>query len=233
MDVPGIYRRLLRTYGPQGWWPVRGRASTMRRIGYDPRFEVIIGAILTQMVAWTNVEKAIADLLRAGLVSPAAIRAVPTRRLEALVRPAGYYRQKTRTLKGFVHFLEDRHGGSLDRLFRLPVPRLREELLSVRGIGEETADSIILYAFGKPSFVTDAYTRRLCACFGLRFRTYGECQTFFIRRLPRSARLWNEYHALIVRWGKDYGKGDKKTSADACRVVGARKVRTVADSARL
>lgn len=216
-DAQELYRRLHAAYGPQGWWPI---SHAERGIpGYDPRFEVMVGAILTQMVAWTNVEKALTALATEGVLSLAGLRGIEARELERHVRPAGFFREKAKKLKALVEFMDSRFEGELDALASLPAKRLREELLSVRGVGEETADSMVLYAFGKPSFVVDAYTRRLCALFGVGFGSYGEYQSLFESSLPRSPKLWNEYHALIVRWGKDWGTGNKKTSSEARRVA--------------
>jgi len=147
--VREIYRRLARAWGPQHWWPAQ-----------DP-FEVIAGAILTQNTSWTNVERALANLRAAGILSVAGIREVPLPRLEELVRPSGYFRQKAARLKGFVAFLDFTYGGSLERMFASPTSQLRAELLGLNGIGPETADSILLYAGKHAVFVVDAYTRRV------------------------------------------------------------------------
>jgi endonuclease-3 related protein len=167
---------LFRHYGPQHWWPGRDR------------FEVIAGAILTQQTTWNQAEAAIRNLRGAGVMSVRGLRGTPLRRLEALLRPSGYYRQKARTLRRFVKRLDRKHGGSLSRLFRLPTEKLREELLSVKGIGEETADAILAYAGGRPVFVVDAYARRILTRHGLvraRSRAQGDAQ---IRTLVDAAR---------------------------------------------
>jgi endonuclease-3 related protein len=143
------YRTLLRTWGRQHWWPARSR------------FEVIVGAYLTQDTAWTNVERALHGLRAAGVLSMKGIRAAPLPQLEGMIRSAGYFRQKARRLKQFVAFLDDRYGASLSRMFASPTGKLREELLALEGIGPETADSILLYAGQRPVFVVDAYTRRV------------------------------------------------------------------------
>ena len=188
-----IYHRLYKAYGPQNWWPG------------ETRFEVIVGAILTQQVSWNAVERAIAALKDNGLMDPKALARAPVERIASLIRPTIYYNQKARKLKAFLEFLERRHRGDLDELFALPLTKLREELLSVHGIGEETADSIILYAAGKPSFVVDAYTRRILARLGLIAgnEPYDEIRTLFMENLPPDVRLYNEYHALLVRHGKE------------------------------
>lgn len=151
-----IYRRLFATYGPQGWWP-----------GDDDPFEVIVGAILTQAAAWGNVEKALANLRRAGVLSAEALLALSEDALAALVRPAGYFRVKARKLQAFARMLSAEFAGDLNRLFALPLPALRAKLLATYGIGPETADDIILYAARKPVFVIDAYTVRLFTRLGL------------------------------------------------------------------
>jgi len=147
--IRNYYRTLFRAWGPQNWWPA------------GSRFEVIVGAFLTQNTAWTNVEKALANLQAAHLLSVSGIRGVPLPELESLIRPAGYFRQKAKRLKLFVAFLDQRCGGSLTRLFYRPTAELRKELLTLNGIGPETADSILLYAGNHPVFVVDAYTRRI------------------------------------------------------------------------
>lgn len=165
-----------------------------------------MGAILTQSTAWTNVEKAIANLRAANMLSVEAIEAVPLPRLARLIRPAGYFRQKGKKLKAFVRFLRSEFGGSLERMFELPTEELREELLRVYGIGPETADSILLYAGAHPVFVVDAYTKRILQRHGWASEKsgYEEIRSLFEARLPRDARLFNEYHALLVQVGKNW-----------------------------
>jgi len=189
-----FYRVLFEELGPQHWWP-----------GRTP-FEVIVGAILTQSTAWSNVEKAIVNLRGEKLLTPRAMQAVPLARLAALVRPSGYFRQKARRLKAFVKFLRREYAGSLQRMFATPTAVLREQLLAVHGIGPETADSILLYAGKHPSFVVDAYTRRVLARHGLASEKikYEEMQAMFTAQLPRHAQLFNEYHALLVHVGKTW-----------------------------
>jgi endonuclease III related protein len=189
-----IYARLSARFGAQRWWPG------------DGAFEVIVGAILTQNTAWTNVEKAIANLKRARLLTPARMRRAPATQLARLIRPSGYFNLKAKKLKAFTRFLFAEHRGSLARLFRLDTATLREQLLAVYGIGPETADSIILYAARQPIFVVDAYTRRICARLGLARddASYDELQRLFMEHLPREESLFNEYHALLVALGKNY-----------------------------
>lgn len=187
-----FYQALDERLGPQNWWPG------------DTRFEVIVGAILTQSTAWSNVERAIRNLRRAGLLHPQALGRAPVVKVERLVRPSGYFRQKARKLKAFVRFLDRRFGGSLDRMFRLPTAELRPLLLAVHGIGPETADSILLYAGRHPLFVIDAYTKRILARHGLLSprASYDDAQALFHRELPGQAPLFNQYHALLVETGK-------------------------------
>ena len=147
--VRAIYRKLSQAWGPQHWWPA------------ESPFEVILGAILTQNTSWTNVEKAIANLRAAGVLSVAGIRELAAPELEELIRPSGYFRQKTARLKGLVGFLDERYGGAVEALLATPTAELRETLLALKGIGPETADSILLYAGHHPIFVVDAYTRRV------------------------------------------------------------------------
>lgn len=148
-QVRAYYRALYRAWGAQHWWPA------------DAPFEVIVGAYLTQNTAWTNVERALTNLRAAKILSIEGIRAVRISRLERLIRPSGYFRQKAQRLKAFVAFLDKRHGGSLDQFFAEPTDWLRKELLQLKGVGPETADSILLYAGNHAVFVVDAYTRRI------------------------------------------------------------------------
>jgi len=167
------FRTLYRAWGQQHWWPAQ------------TAFEVIAGAYLTQNTSWTNVERALDNLRRARILSVSGIRRTPIRRLEQLIRSSGYFRQKARRLKAFVTFLDERHGGSLSRMFAEPTARLREELLALDGVGPETADSILLYAGNHPSFVVDAYTRRILERHALveARASYEEIRELFERSL--------------------------------------------------
>ena len=187
-----IYRRLYASYGPQHWWP-----------GETP-LEVIVGAILTQSAAWTNVEKAIANLKAAGALSPDGLARLNEGELARLVYPAGYFNAKARKLKAFVALLFQRFDGELERLLAVPVDELRPLLLATHGIGPETADSILLYAAGRPVFVIDAYTRRLFSRLGMTpgRDSYDSWRALFMENLEADAGLFNEYHALMVRHGK-------------------------------
>jgi endonuclease-3 related protein len=191
--LTNIYQRLLERFGPQHWWPA------------DEPFEVIVGAILTQSAAWANVEKAINNLREAGALSPEALRKLPQPKLAELVYPCGYYNAKALKLKAFADWLGNHYGDDLGRLFALDINDLRRDLLSVHGIGPETADSIILYAAEKPAFVIDAYTRRIFSRLGLAPErdSYAAYQALFMDNLPRDTQLFNEYHALLVCLGKN------------------------------
>jgi len=194
LDVTRYFQTLSQALGPMRWWPAR------------TPFEVIVGAILTQNTSWSNVERAIVNLRRARLLTPRAIRRISTARLERLIKPSGYFRQKTRKLKAFVEFLRSNHGGSLARMFRTPTKDLREQLLDVHGIGPETADSILLYAGSHAVFVVDAYTHRILGRHGFAQRKpdYEAVQRFVESSLDRDAKLYNEFHALLVHVGKHW-----------------------------
>ena len=189
-----VYRRLFDAYGPQGWWP-----------GAETPIEVCVGAILTQSAAWTNVEKAMGRLREAGRLSLAGIHATPQDELAGLVHASGYFNVKARKLKAFARHVYDHHGGDLAAMLAQPWEALRAELLGVYGIGEETADDIVLYAAHAPSFVVDAYTRRILTRLGAPApeETYESYRRLFMDALPQDARLFNEYHALLVNLGKE------------------------------
>ena len=194
--VRAAYDALHGRWGPQHWWPAR------------TRLEMMVGAILTQNTAWTNVEKAVANLRRNKLLSLRALAAAPVPAIAEGIRPAGYFNQKAACLKAMAELLRDRFGGSLDRLFALDTPALRAELLSWKGVGPETADSILLYAARRPAFVVDAYTRRVCSRHGWigEKASYDEIARFFTGNLPEDAQWFNEDHALIVKLGKEHCK---------------------------
>jgi endonuclease-3 related protein len=188
------FTAMSQNLGPMRWWPAR------------TPFEVIVGAILTQNTSWGNVERAIANLRSAQMLTPSAISAARMARLAALVRPSGYFRQKAKKLKAFVRFLQREYGGSLKRMFDTPTDLLRGKLLSVHGIGPETADSILLYAGKHAVFVVDAYTHRI---FGRHGITNGKPEYENVRALveaalPRDSQLFNEFHALVVNTGKNW-----------------------------
>ncbi len=187
------YRILLAAFGPQDWWPALSR------------FEVMVGAVLTQNTSWTNAERAIENLREEGALEPAGLAALSPGRLEELVRPAGFYRRKAKTLTDLLATIA-RSGGGLDGLLDLTQDDLRRALLRTTGIGPETADAIVLYAGGYPTFVVDAYTRRFAARHGLASEraSYDEIQSLFENALPRRTDLLNEYHALLVCLGKRF-----------------------------
>lgn len=192
--VYAIYRILYNFYGPQHWWPA------------DNEFEVLVGAILTQNTAWRNIEKTINNLKQKKILSPICITKLSTSELEELIRSSGFYRIKARRLKALVNYLVQKYSGQINKLKRQNVLTLRKELLNIYGIGEETADSILLYALDKPVFVVDAYTKRIFS----RHRyidskaSYTTIQKYFIANLPKSIKIYNEYHALLVKLAKDY-----------------------------
>ncbi len=188
-----IYNSLLAHYGPQRWWP-----------GETP-FEVMVGAILTQNTSWTNVEKAISNLKRSDSLSAEAINAMPEARLAELIKPSGYFNIKATRLKSFIKYFIENYGGKIEKMRKRGPAQIRNELLSVTGIGPETADSIMLYALEMPVFVVDAYTKRIFSRHGFfpPDSDYHVVQRFFMDSLPEDVKLYNEYHALIVRLAKD------------------------------
>lgn len=192
--LKNIYFRLFSFFGPQRWWPG------------DTPFEIMIGAILTQNTAWSNVEKAISSLKDAGALNPEAILAMSEKKLSSLIRPAGYHNVKAGRLKGLAAYLNDNYGCEISRMRLKRTSDLRDELLNVKGVGPETADSILLYALNKPVFVVDAYTKRLFLRHGLTAHSddYHTVQNMFSSHLDSDVRMYNEYHALIVAVCKAY-----------------------------
>ena len=191
--LQNIYHQLLDYYGSQHWWPA------------EEPFEVMVGAILTQSAAWLNVEKAIANLKAAKALSPEALRRVSLPEIATLIRPCGYYNAKARKLKSLVQWLGEYCDDNLSKLSAVDIDHLRHQLLSVYGVGQETADSIVLYAANKPIFVIDAYTRRIINRLGLapKSNSYGAYRALFMDNLPADTALFNEYHALLVCLGKN------------------------------
>ena len=197
-----VYHTLRRALGHQHWWP-----------GESP-FEIMVGAILTQNTTWTNVEKAIRNLKQVGKLSPQALRSLSNKELAELIRPSGYFNVKALRLKSYVDFLYREYSGNLRKMSREAGPILREKLLAVKGIGSETADSILLYAFGKPFFVIDAYTRRIFSRHRLSGKktqsllslTYAQWQNLLTRAIPRKTSIYNDFHAQIVAIGKNFCK---------------------------
>jgi len=189
-----IYSRLHTAFAPQHWWPAQ------------TPFEMIVGAVLTQNTAWTNVEKAIARLRENALLNIEAMAQVPEENLAELIRSSGYYRLKARRLKAVLHFVYQSYNGQLNQMFKTEGSVLRKELLSVKGLGPETVDSILLYAGELPFFVVDAYTRRIFSRHKIidEKQDYHEIQNYFMTGLANDPKLFNEYHALIVHTAKYY-----------------------------
>lgn len=201
MGSPGIKRRLNRiflrlysVFGPQHWWPA------------DSSFEVIVGAILTQSTNWSNVEKAIRSLKKKKCLNPRRLLRLSSGKLGSLIKSAGYYNIKATRLKNFLKFFFDSYSADIKRMSSQDLVTLRKQLLMVKGIGPETADSILLYALHKPVFVIDTYTKRIFSRHRLLAEdvTYEQAQDIFMRNLKNDKKLFNEYHALLVKLGKDY-----------------------------
>jgi endonuclease-3 related protein len=189
-----FYQALHKKFGPQGWWPG------------ETALECILGAVLTQSTSWKNVEKAIDNLKRENLISIERLNLINADELALLIRPSGYYNQKAIKIKNFISFLVDEFSGSLELMFATEKSQLRKKLLSIKGVGPETADSIMLYAGGMPVFVVDAYTWRVLYRHGLvpEVTSYDEIQEVFTDSLTEDAGMFNEYHALLVRLAKDH-----------------------------
>jgi len=203
-----IYNLLYNSFGPQHWWP-----------GETP-FEIIIGAILTQNTNWKNVEKAIKNLKNAGVFSPSLMLDINPQKLASLIKPSGYFNQKAKKIRDFLRFFKEEYGFLINRMQEEEMYSIRVKLLNVNGIGRETADSIILYALEKPIFVVDAYTYRILSRHNIvaEDATYEEIQALFMDNLEHDVRLFNEYHALFVKAGKDYCK--KIPDCDNCPLKG-------------
>lgn len=197
--VKRTYKMLLRQYGHQNWWPARSP------------FEVMVGAILTQNTNWANVERAILNLRRSRMLTARSLARGNRKIIENLIRSCGYYRQKTRRIKLFASWLRGSYDGSVSIMARKSLQTMRAELLALNGVGEETADSILLYALRKPSFVIDTYTRRFLATQDIQKRTYREYQDYMSMpfahlRTSEQVKIFSEYHALIVQWGKEHSR---------------------------
>jgi endonuclease-3 related protein len=205
----GFYAALFNHFGKQKWWPAR------------TRFEVIVGAFLTQNTNWGNVERAIKNLKKASLLTPGAMYGISKDTLAQAIVPAGYFNVKAGRLKNFLEVLYGSYSGSLTKLFKIEHPELRERLLSINGIGPETADSILLYAAKKPAFVVDAYTKRIMERHGVVDKDVGyhDLQKLFTDNLESSATLFNEYHALIVMTGKEFCR-TKEPLCETCPLGG-------------
>ena len=203
-----IYQKLYSSIGPRHWWPG------------DSPFEVIIGAILTQNTSWKNVEIAIRALKEKNLLDPLKLYGVGDKLLANTIKSSGFFNIKARRIKTFMSFLFENYQGSLEKMFSEGLTPLREKLLKINGIGPETADSILLYAGGKPIFVVDAYTKRILARHNLISKTasYSEIQELFMENLKKDAGMFNEYHALLVYTGKYFCK--KRPNCENCPMKG-------------
>ena len=221
--IKSIYNKLYKAFGAQGWGPVT--PSCCRENDAKPvygiktrtdnqRFEIIAGAILTQNTAWKNAEKAIGNLFRNNLLSAREIRKINKNKLAGLIRSAGYYNQKAERLKIIAEFLSK---NPIRKLAKLLAEELRKKLLEIKGIGPETADSILLYAFNKPVFVIDAYTKRIFERLGYKEKGYDGLQRLFMGNLPKDHIVFNEYHALLVELGKNYCR--KEPCCEKCPLI--------------
>jgi endonuclease III related protein len=193
-ELNKIYKKLYNYFGPQHWWPA------------ETPFEVMVGAILTQNTNWQNVEKAIRNLKKGRVLTPSRLHGISPERLAKFIKPSGYYNVKTRRLKELLNFIFSVYRGSLKKMAAGQKSELRRQLLSVKGIGQETADSILLYALSKPVFVVDAYTKRILSRHKLckHDAGYEDTQNLFMQNLKNEVKLFNEYHALLVRLGKEF-----------------------------
>ncbi|MBI5229701.1 MAG: endonuclease [Candidatus Magasanikbacteria bacterium] len=236
MNSPAIFNELHTLYGSQGWWPLTliktptkahfsalhiengvtygipwNKLSTFKTRTYDPYFDIATGAILTQNTAWKNVAQALLNLAHHRLLTASAIAHARPRTIEKYIRPSGYFKQKTRKLKLFAEYIQKKYDGDIRRLLKKDMLVARDELLQLWGIGKETADSILLYAGNQPIFVVDAYTKRLCAHYGVARKEYDDYQKLFMtashiatRCVRNRATYYQEFHAFIVQWGKHY-----------------------------
>jgi len=220
--IKETYLKLYSHLGPQHWWPVTKEPDIApayhKNIKLDPKqkLEICFGAILTQNTNWKNVEKTIINLNKNNLINIEKIRKINNKRLALIIRSSGYHNQKTKTLKNFCSFLEKNYKSNFNLFLKNNKENLREELLSINGIGPETADSIILYATKKPVFVIDAYTKRIMNRVGFEENTYDELQNLFIKNLKPNEKVFNEYHALLVELGKSICK--KVPLCDKCPI---------------
>lgn len=223
IQLKSIYEKLYSHFGSQGWWPVtptgcRGPENTpvygVSTRTEKQRFEVMVGAILTQNTSWKNVEKAIINLNKENLIDPIKIKNINIKKLASVIRPSGYYNQKAKKLKNLADFIiKNRISG----LLKEDANSLRNKLLSINGVGPETADSILLYALDKPIFVIDAYTKRIFSRLCCKGQSYEELQSMFISNLPHDSRMFNEYHALLVELGKRHCA--KKQVCEGCPIA--------------
>ncbi len=219
MQPTYIYKILYKKYGKQNWWPVDKRYH--KKNESDFRFEIIVGAILTQNTAWSNVEKAIINIKKNDMLDIENIIDADFDSLKEIIKPSGFFNQKAKRLLTISNYLKNNFNSNLDKFFNREIKVIRNELLSLNGIGPETADSILLYAGNKPIFVVDAYTKRLCERIPLKTKlSYDDIQNFFEKDLNKNFKseelvnIYNEFHALIVKLAKDYCK--KKPNCNNC-----------------
>lgn len=213
MQPYGFYQALAKHFPRQKWWK-------------GGKFEIIVGAILTQNTSWNNVEIALENLKKADMLNIEKLASADLNSIKKLIKPAGFYNQKARYIRIISKHLLDNFNGDLNKFFKRPVWRIREELLSLNGIGNETADSILLYAGNKPVFVVDAYTKRVSHRMGITHeKKYHELQKSFESNMPHNTKLFKEFHGLIVEHAKKYCK--KKPECRICPVAGACKSRKV------
>jgi endonuclease-3 related protein len=202
--IKGFYKSLYNRYGPQDWWPA------------ESELECILGTILTQNTSWKNVEKAFENLKSRGLISVEKLDSIPIEKLAVLIRPSGYFNQKAIKIKAFISYVKKTYKGDLDKMLDEDTHRLRGRLLSIKGIGPETADSILLYALKKPAFVIDTYTYRVLSRHSMipKETSYQEMQELLMNSVPNDVKVFNEYHALFVKVGKEHCK--RKALCNGC-----------------
>tara|TARA_Y100000310_G_C20688005_1_gene820328 strand:- start:2744 stop:3460 length:717 start_codon:yes stop_codon:yes gene_type:complete len=216
-----IYSKLYSHYGPQGWWPVTKSGVVPKyhkniKLNEKQKLEICFGAILTQNTNWKNVEKAIVQLNKNNLIDINKILKINNKKLAKIIKSSGYHNQKAKKLKNLCLFLFNNYNGNINEFFNNEIKLLREKLLSINGIGPETADSMILYAAKKPIFVVDAYTKRIMNRIGFKEETYDELQELFMKNLSNDEKLFNEFHALFVELGKNHCK--KKPLCGKCTI---------------
>ncbi|MBU0662723.1 MAG: endonuclease [Candidatus Diapherotrites archaeon] len=225
MQPHSIYTKMLSHFGAQNWWPVTGKGAAVpsyiarKKLTENQKFEIMTGAILTQNTAWNNVMRALENLNKEGLLDCTKITRTNKNKIAKLIRPSGYFNMKAEKLKRFAQWLDKNYKGKPSRFFNSgkPLGQLRSELLAQHGIGNETADSMLLYAGNLPSFVVDAYTMRFMSRFyGLSGHGYVEVKSFFERSLPQDAQIYNEMHALFVELGKNYCKKSNPKCGECC-----------------
>jgi len=204
--IIAIYETLLKEYGSQGWWPISGKYATKIKLSEEEKFEICLGAILTQNTSWKNVEKALENLRKNNLLNKDELKNIKTQKLAELIKSSGYNNQKARKIKEFIKFLDSKQEIT------------KENLLKIWGVGNETADSILLYVYNKPYFVIDAYTKRVISRIGICDENlkYEKLQELFHKNLDNDYKIFNEYHALIVEHAKRYCK--KKPECKDCPV---------------